>query len=65
MPVGTPLTAGNTVAVNVTDWPNTDVFAEEVTAVVVLCPATCRVPKAGALPGPWHPAPLVAVKVKG
>jgi len=24
-----------TVAVNVTDWPNTDGFAEEVTAVVV------------------------------
>ena len=37
VPVGVPTPGANadTVAVNVTDWPNTDGFTEEVTVVVV------------------------------
>lgn len=36
VPLGVPAPDGVTVAVNVTDWPNTDGFREEVTAVVVV-----------------------------
>ena len=38
VPVAVPLPGDTaaTVAVNVTDWPNTEGFAEEVTVVVVL-----------------------------
>ena len=38
VPVGVPLAgaAAATVAVNVTDWPKTDGFDEDVTAVVLL-----------------------------
>jgi hypothetical protein len=40
-PVGVALPEfGDTVAVNVTDWPNTDGFALEPTAVVVGVPVT-------------------------
>ncbi len=35
-PVGVPLSLAATVAVNVTDWPNTDGFVFETTEVVVL-----------------------------
>ena len=43
VPVGVPEAAGETVAVNVTDCPNTEGFADEVTALVVLAFVTVTV----------------------
>ena len=47
VPVGVPApgATGETVAVNVTDWPNTEGFCDEVTAVVVSALfTTCGLP---------------------
>ena len=47
VPVGVPEpgATGETVAVKVTDWPNTDGFADEVTVVVVFALfTTCGLP---------------------
>jgi hypothetical protein len=40
-PVGVPVTAGVTVAVNVTDAPTVDGFKLDVTVVVVFCWTVC------------------------
>src|ERR1700752_419363 len=44
VPVGVPLpgATGETVAVKVTDWPNTDGFVDEVTVVLVSAFTTVR-----------------------
>jgi hypothetical protein len=67
IPVGVPLPEGVTVPVKVTDWPKTEGFTEDVTAVVVLWigAATASVPLPARFPLPWHVAPRVAVTVKG
>src|SRR5438874_878935 len=68
-PVGVPLPGetGLTVAVNVTDCPNTDGLADEETVVVVLPGVTVSVPESVAvkLPeGAWTAALPVAWAVK-
>ena len=50
VPVGVPILWSATVAVNVTDWPNTEGFVEEVNVVVVLSLLTVCVSVGEVLP---------------
>src|SRR6266487_4300184 len=61
VPVGVPKLWSETVAVNVTDWPNTEGFVEEVNVVVVLSLLTVCVSVGEVLPLTLASPPYTAV----